>query len=46
MTAQEYFDRQDEYVMIFFLQEDSTGKYFVAEIKINDWIIRPQPGDL
>lgn len=46
MTAQEYLDRQDEYVMIFFLQEDSTGKYFVAEIKINDWIIRPQPGDL
>uniref|UniRef100_UPI004027F161 FimB/Mfa2 family fimbrial subunit n=1 Tax=Phocaeicola vulgatus TaxID=821 RepID=UPI004027F161 len=46
MTAQEYLDRQDEYVMIFFLQKDSTGKYFVAEIKINDWIIRPQPGDL
>lgn len=46
MTAQEYLDRQDEYVMIFFLQKDSAGKYFVAKIKINDWIIRPQPGYL
>lgn len=46
MPAQEYLDRQDEYVMIFFLQKNSEGNYFVVKIKINDWIIRPQPGDL
>lgn len=42
MGAQEYLDRQDEYAMIFFLNSD----YMVVGIKINDWIIRPQDGEL
>lgn len=34
MDDQEYLDRQDEYVVTFFLQ---GGKWIAAEIKIEDW---------
>lgn len=46
MPAQEYLDRQDEYAMIFFLSKDAMGNYMVVQVQINDWIIRPQEGDL
>lgn len=42
MPAQEYLDRQDEYAMIFLL----NGDYMVVQIKINDWVVRIQDGDL
>lgn len=42
MPAQEYLDRQDEYAMVFLL----NGNYMVVQIKINDWVIRIQEGDL
>ncbi|WP_290539966.1 FimB/Mfa2 family fimbrial subunit [Alistipes sp.] len=45
MSAQEYLDRQDEYALIFFLSKDAMGNYMVVQVKINDWIIRPQEGD-
>lgn len=46
MSSQEYLDRQDEYAMIFFLNRDAMGNYLVVKIQINDWVIRPQDGEL
>ena len=37
MTPQEYLDRQDEYSMTFFLDEDSH--WISSSIKINGWKI-------
>lgn len=42
MPAQEYLDRQDEYAVILLL----NANYMIVQIQINDWIIRPQEGDL
>ena len=38
MTNQEYLDRQDEYHMTFFLDENMT--WINTQIVINDWIVR------
>lgn len=38
MTNQEYLDRQDEYHMTFFLDDDMT--WINTQIVINDWIVR------
>ena len=38
MTAQEYLDRQDEYHMTFFLDENMS--WINTQIIINDWIVR------
>lgn len=46
MPAQEYLDRQDEFVLIFFLNRDSSGGYMLASVRVNGWTIRPQEGDL
>lgn len=46
MGAQEYLDRQDEYALIFFVNQDAFGHYMIVQIKVNGWIIRPQSGDL
>lgn len=45
MPAQEYLDRQDEYVMIFFLNKDALGHYLLMYIQVNGWTIRPQSGE-
>ena len=37
MTDQEYLDRQDEYTMTFFL--DENGDWFNSRILINGWVI-------
>lgn len=46
MPAQEYLDRQDEYVMIFFLNKDALGNYMLMYVKVNGWTVRPQDGNL
>ncbi len=46
LPVQEYLDRQDEYAMIFWLAIDGKGNYMIMQIKINDWILRPQDADL
>ena len=38
MTQQEYLDRQDEYNMTFFLDENM--KWINTSIIINDWVVR------
>lgn len=38
MALQEYLDREDEYVMHFFLDEDN--EWINTQIIINDWIVR------
>lgn len=38
MSLQEYLDREDEYVMHFFL--DEGGEWINTQIIINDWIVR------
>lgn len=38
--AQEYLDRQDEYVVLIYYRVDNAGKAHYLEIIINDWTIR------
>lgn len=43
---QEYLDREDSFAIIFFFEElDPEGK-ISFKIKINDWFVREQEGDL
>lgn len=39
MKSQEYFDREDEYYILVFLEKTLNG-WLAAEIKINDWLVR------
>lgn len=45
MDAQEYLDRQDEYAVIFLMDQDASGNYLLLSIKVNGWTLRPQGGD-
>jgi len=48
MSPQEYLDRQDEYVIVFFLTPSDTAEsgYVCLTIEINGWTIRLNEGEL
>lgn len=45
LTAQEYLDRQDEYVILIYV-DITGGKAHCLEVIVNDWVIRMDDTDL
>lgn len=46
MTAQEYLDRQSEFTIILFYNNEEHGSFMAAKIVINDWTLWMHEADL